>query len=261
VARPLSPWVGVAYADAAGRPVAGWRYRAEGDGTRDGVVGTGGQVWLDGLAEGAASVAVGLVGVYGCRWARDEARVGEPVGMSARCVGIEGGVGAVFEVWRDTLDADGSTVRVKVASIPGTVRGAAVEASAPFVLDWPSVSDPPRTQPGRAVPEGDDPPPYEPDPSDRGGSWDDARWSSARYSARVVVDGVHAATSPSIRFLDRAVVTLRDTTGEPLGGATVQVELSSGEHRTLTSDARGAVEIVDVDPGRCTVVAVQPPIP
>ena len=72
-ARPLSPWIGVAYQDAAGRPVTGWHYRAEGgaDGgrQRDGQLGTGGQVWLDGLA-GSGAVEVGLVGVYGCRWER-----------------------------------------------------------------------------------------------------------------------------------------------------------------------------------------------
>ena len=255
-ARPLSPWVGVGYTDAAGRPVTGWHYRADGDRQRDGQLGTGGQVWCDALA-GSGAVEVGLVGVYACRWSEDQGRVGNPVGLSARCVGAEDGADAVFEVWRDAVGPDGAAARSKVAAVPGTVRGTAVEADEPFVLRWPSLPGaPPATE---AAPEGDDPPPYEPDPSGVGGAWGDGEKASARYTARVVVGGVHAAWGPPIRFLDRAGVTLRDPEGQPVAGATVQVEMSSGEVKTLTTDTDGSIEIVDVDPGRCVVTSVQPP--
>ena len=97
--------------------------RSEGDRTeRDGAVGTGGQVWCDGLAGGGA-VAVGLVGVYGCRWERGEARVGEAVGMSARCAGVEDGELAHFEVWREAVGPGGAVERGKVWEVMGEAAG------------------------------------------------------------------------------------------------------------------------------------------
>ena len=114
--------------------MAGWAYHAEGGADeRDGAVGTGGQVWCDGLAEGGA-VDVGLIGVYGCRWERAEARVGDPVGMSARCAGVADGELAHFEVWRETQGAGGAVEREQVWEVMGEVEGGRVEAARPFVF-------------------------------------------------------------------------------------------------------------------------------
>ncbi len=258
-ARPLSPWVGVGYADGAGRPVAGWAYHAGGGGdARDGQLGTGGQVWCDGLAE-SGSVEVGLVGVYGCRWERDEARVGEAVGMSARCVGVADGALAHFEVWREAVAASGGVERSKVAEVMGEVAGGRVEGATPFVLSWPTGDDLQEQVVLQVAPDGEDPPPYDAGSLSRSSVAGDAEMGRpSRYVFRVSVGGVHGAVSPSIRFLDRADVTLRDDSDEPMASATVRVVMSDGQVQTFTSNAEGVVQIIDVDPGRCSIVSIEP---
>ena len=262
-ARPLSPWVGVGYVDKAGRPVTGWRYHAEGSGgdAREGQLGTGGQVWVDALAEGGA-VEVGLVGVYGCRWERGEARVGDPVGMSARCVGIEDGELALFEVWRETVTAVGAASRAKVWEVMGEVAGGRVEAAAPFVFAWPSATPPAGTEPGGTVVPA---PPLPPRPEVEGAvgrSGKGATWTTSDapvYGLEVSVAGVHRARGGVLRFQDWVEVTVLGKDEAPVRGAEVRFELPTGEVRRLTTDGRGVVRADGVPPGNCVVTAVRPP--
>ena len=219
-ARPLSPWVGVAYADGAGRPVAGWAYHAEGGADeRDGAVGTGGQVWCDGLAEGGA-VAVGLVGVYGCRWDRGEARVGEAVGMSARCAGVEDGAFAVFEVYRVAACPGGAVERTMAWTRLGEVTGGRVEATEPFTE------------------------PDEPVEDEAAAVW---------YEVEAVVEHVHRARGGALRLRDDVALRVLDEEGEPVRGLPHEVRVAVGEVHGLQTDGGGAAGVSDVQPGRYRV--------
>ena len=260
-ARPLSPWVGVGYVDAAGRPVTGWRYRAEGgadgDRQRDGQLGTGGQVWCDALA-GSGPVKVGLVGVYGCRWARDEARVGEAVGMSARCVGVADGELALFEVWRETATATGAASRAKVWEVMGEVAGERVEAAAPFVFAWAD-GDRPAQAGGSATAEmGDEPAtPVLPDLDGGGGRGRlDAMGNDITFSLEVSVGGVHRTRGNTLRVRDWTEMTFVDSDGEPVPHATFEILLGDGERRTGQADSAGRHRIDDVPPGNVVVLSV-----
>ena len=219
-ARPLSPWVGVGYADPSGRPVAGWAYHAEGGAdARDGAVGTGGQVWCDGLAGGGA-VDVGLVGVYGCRWERAEARVGEPVGMSARCAGVEDGAFAAFEVYRVATDPGGAVERALVWTRLGEVAGGRVEALEPFVE------------------------PDEPVEDEATAVW---------YEVEAVVEHVHRARGGALRLRDDIALRVLDEEGEPVRDLPHEVRVAVGEVHGLQTDRGGAAGISDVQPGRYRV--------
>ena len=262
-ARPLSPWVGVGYADAAGRPVAGWAYHAEGGADeRDGAVGTGGQVWCDGLAEGGA-VDVGLVGVYGCRWERGEARVGDPVGMSARCAGVADGELAHFEVWRETQGAGGAVEREQVWEVMGEVRGGRVEAARPFVFAWPeaeakggheaSVSPLGDSAPPALV-DGDSAPGY----SDPGGR---TLSSAPIYVTDVTVAGRWRAKGGKLTYQDWVEVRLLDESDRPRRDVEVTFYLSNGESRQERTDGRGVARIDGVPPGHCEVEFPPAPAP
>ena len=252
-ARPLSPWVGVGYVDGAGRPVTGWRYHAEGDGDRDGQLGTGGQVWLDALAEGGA-VEVGLVGVYGCRWDRDEARVGEPVGMGARCVGVADGAPAAFEVWRETGSAGGAARRAKVWEVAGAVRGGRVEADAPFVFAWPGDGEA-ATIASTAQGQMGAPPPEVPTLEGAGGYPGEERGTgtNAVYVVEAVVGGLHRARSGFLRYQDWLEAEVMDEEGRPVRSATVRFVTADGEHRLARTDSAGLARVEGLPPGPCAV--------
>ena len=258
-ARPLSPWVGVAYADAAGRPVAAWAYHAEGGADeRDGAVGTGGQVWCDGLAGGGA-VAVGLVGAYGCRWDRGEARVGEAVGMSARCAGVEDGELAHFEVWREAVGPGGAVERAKVWEVMGEVRGGAVEAAASFVFAWPEAEGGVTSADVAPTDARDLPPPPRTSSVDQGGHAFEPAATALKlapvYVVEVSVGGVHRARSGTLRYQDWVEIKIVDPEGRPRARVTVGLELPTGEVRHVTTDGRGVARAEGVPPGQCFVVA------
>ena len=225
-ARPVSPWVGVAYVDKSGRPVARWDYEASGargEG-RAGQVGSGGQVWLDALAEGG-DVEIGLVGAYACRWAQSEARVGEAVEMSAKCVGVANGTGATFEVWRESTAADGSVERAKVWEVPGAVRG------------------------GRVTPEA----PYE---GQRSAA--DAE-EAVRFVAEVVVAGRHRACGGELRLVDSVAFALEDDSGERLPRTPYRLTAADGHVRTGRTDGAGEAVEDDVPLGAYRVEFEAPP--
>ena len=203
--------------------MAGWRYRAEGDGERAGQLGTGGQVWLDALAAGGA-VEVGLVGVYGCRWDRDEARVGEPVGMGARCVGVADGAPAAFEVWRETGSAGGAARRAKVWEVAGAVRGGRVEADAPFVFAWPEAE---------ALGGAEGAPPV--------------------YVCEVSVGGVHRARGGRLTLRTWFAFGLDDERGKPVAGEPYVVRFADGSAREGRLDRSGRAR-VDGVPAAVTAV-------
>ena len=256
-ARPLSPWVGVAYADAAGRPVSGWDYHAEGGGDeRDGAVGTGGQVWCDGLAGGGA-VAVGLVGVYGCRWDRGEARVGEAVGMSARCAGVEDGELAHFEVWRETATAGGAVERAKVWEVMGEVRGGRVEASAPFVYDRDAGST--NLVETHGASSFDDVVPPAPSSASGAGADNSAPYGLAplAFVAEVVVAGVHRTRSGHLRLRDQIEVEIVDAEGAPIPRAWCTVQLPDGTVQDVQADSQGVLTIDAVDPGDFLILEIR----
>ena len=237
-ARPLSPWVGVGYRDAAGRPVAGWRYRAEGGRRRDGQVGSGGQVWLDALA-GSGAVDVGLVGVYGCRWDRGEARVGEAVGMGARCVGVADGAPATFEVWRETASATGAASRAKVWEVAGAVRGGRVEADEPFVFEWSEGED--RLDFGAAP----------------------------AYVVEVVADYTHRARGGRLTLQTWFAFGLDDERGKPVANEPYAVRFADGSVLEGRLDRAGHARVDDVPaavtavefPKRSAISAVRPTPP
>ena len=265
-ARPLSPWVGVGYADAAGRPVAGWHYRAEvGRDARDGAVGTGGQVWCDGLAEGGA-VEVGLVGVYGCRWERAEARVGDPVGMSARCAGVEDGAFAAFEVYRVAEGPGGAVEREQVWMVLGDVADGHVEAMGPFVFAWPEAQEPPseETPDGAASVGADGEVSVPARPADDDGGADRARpdastgWGSPVYVVEVVVEHQHRARGGTLRHQDWVEVEVVGPDDRPVANATFDVVSASGEVRRARTDGSGVARVDDVPPGPYTVANVRP---
>ena len=258
-ARPLSPWVGVGYADPSGRPVAGWHYHAEGGADeREGAVGTGGQVWCDGLAGGGA-VDVGLVGVYGCRWERGEARVGDPVGMSARCAGVADGELAHFEVWREAQGAGGAVERAKVWEVMGEVRGGRVEADAPFVFAWDSAEESNMSSSEAVSPTTVSEPP--PSPSDRGGagaSGNSGHGVSPVYVTEVSVGGVHRARSGALRFQDWIEIEFVDPDGRPVTNAPYVIALSDGSRRGGTTDGRGMARVDSAPPGPYRILEIRP---
>ena len=228
----LALWVGVGYHDEASRSVAGWRYHAEGGSeARDGQVGSGGQVWADALAEDGA-VAVGLVGVYGCRWAKDEARVGDKVGMSAQCVGIEDGELAQFEVWREAVAADGSFEREKVWEVMGEVAGGRVEAMRPFVYAWPEGAE--------AV------------------AAEDWQGTAPVYTCEASVGGVHRARGGRLRFQDwvefRHVRRDRAGNERPVSRSGYRFTMPDGSVREGNTDSQGRARVDGVPPGRYDVV-------
>ena len=280
-ARPLDPWVGAEFTDRAGRPLDGWRYHAQaGSAERSGLVGSSGQVWLDALAD-SGDVSAGLVGVYGCRWDRDEAREGEAVGMSARCVGIEDGALVLFEVWRMTPRADGGVVREKVAERAGEVQGNRAEPADPFVFTWsgPDASTPARVlgEGAAGVPADDDESPTEGDEPDEGladrpslvagagegGQGVDEAVATGEpvYVVEVVAGGVHRATSGPLRFQDWIPIRARTPSGEPLSGVEYRLVTSAGEVRTGTTGSDGTSRENDVPPGPYQVTVLRAPQP
>ena len=219
-ARPLSPWVGVAFLDAQGRPLAPWRYRADAGGTeRDGVLGSGAQVWLYGL-DGRPSVD--LVGAYGCRWERREARVGDDVGLTVRTMGVLDGAPAHFTVERLTVSPSGQALRAVVDEMDGTVEGDRADADRPFTFVWDGGAS---GSPGLAP----------------------------VYAATAAVDYLHLARSGPLRFQDWIEFEAVDTDDRPLARRPYLLRLASGEVRTGTTDAQGAARVERVPPGDHTV--------
>ena len=259
-ARPLSPWVGVGYVDAAGRPVTGWHYRAEGERQREGQLGTGGQVWADGLAGGGA-VEVGLVGVYGVRWAKDEARVGEAVEITARCVGMADGTVATAEVWRDTPRSDGSLTRECVWTDGAEVRGGNVTVASPFEFTWGAGAEARSTGVASTGPAGDAVPPerLEVQNGGSGRANNDRLQGAPTYTAHVVVEGRYRAASQPLRYRDWIEIEALGLDGRPVARAEVLVQFPNGEVRPHVADARGVVRIEDAPPGRIAVRVTLPP--
>ena len=230
--------------------MAGWRYHAEASGgVRDGQLGTGGQVWLDALAERGA-VEVGLVGVYGCEWAKDEARVGEAVGMGARCVGVADGAAATFEVWRETASAAGAASRAKVWEVAGAVRGGRVEAEAPFAFrhgrEGALASD---SAAGDGTEAPMAPPPLPGTPSGTEDGSDGGLGASSLFVADVSVGGTYRARSAPLRLVDRVEVHVVDTDGQSVEAAEYHVRLADGSVRTGTTDRNGRLVEDDVPLG------------
>ena len=226
-ARPLSPWVGVAYLDAQGRPLAPWRYRAEAGAVgREGVLGSGAQVWLDALG---AEPDVTLVGAYGCRWSRDEARVGDEVALSVRTEGVPDGAPAHFTVERLAVDPGGGVTREAVAEFDGVVQSGRAEADRPFAYVW------------------------DPAPSAPTGAGDAPWGAPPTYAATAVVDHLHLARSGPLRFRDWVEFEAVDTDDRPLARRPYVLRLASGEVRTGTTDAQGAARVERVPPGDHTV--------
>ncbi len=259
-ARPLSPWVGVGYQDKAGRPVAGWRYHAEaGSDVRDGQLGSGGQVWADALAE-SGGVTVGLVGVTGCRWSKSEARVGDEVKLSARCVGIADGELALFEVWRETASADGAASRDKVWEVMGEVKGGRVEAAAPFAYAAlaPSADAADAEAPPPTVAD-DVPPPQRSRRPEHGAGVGHAALLERppTYAFSCTVEYVHTAESGLLRYQDWVEFRLLDKDRAPLARADYEVQLATGEIRRGTSDGSAVVRLESVPPGPLRVTTVQ----
>ena len=253
-ARPLSPWVGVGYQDKAGRPVTGWHYRADGGRQRDGQLGTGGQVWLDGLAGGGA-VEVGLVGVYGCRWERDEARVGEAVGMSARCVGIADGAVALFEVWREVVSADGSARRETVWEGMGEAEGGRVEAMRPFVYAWPEAERPGGADSGGVVvPSETETTPVRPVDAEGGEGRDRLSGAGPVYAVEVSVGGVHRARGGPLRYQDWVEIEFADADGRAAPHTQYRVRVGNGEVRSGVADASGTARLDRLPPGEVVLL-------
>ena len=225
-ARPLSPWVGVAYLDAQGRPLAPWRYHADaGNAARDGLLGSGAQVWLDALG---AEPTVTLVGAYGCRWSRDEARVGDEVTLTVQTEGVPDGAPVRFTVERLAVAPGGGVERTPVAEFDGTVRSDRAEADRPFSFVW-------------------DPAPTEGDPSVA------PVGAPPTYTATTVVDHLHLARSGPLRFQDWIEFEAVDTDDRPLARRPYVLRLASGEVRTGTTDGQGAARVERVPPGDHTV--------
>ena len=214
-------------------------------------------MWLDGLAGGGA-VEVGLVGVYGCRWERDEARVGEAVGMSARCVGVADGELALFEVWRETAGADGSCEREKVWGAMGEVNGGRIESAAPFVLAWPKTDGVPSE---RAVPlattDAPPPDPLHDEANGRAGTESDLE-RPPTYIVEVSVGGVHRAHGGALRIQDWIEIEVVDAGDSPLARASYTIELGDGSRVSGTTDSRGVARIDPAPPGVFRIVDVTP---
>lgn len=279
-ARPLSPYVGVGYTDKAGRAVAGWHYAAEATGAeRRGQVGSGGQVWVDALAE-SGTVSVGLVGVAACRWAKDEARVGEAVGMSARCAGLDG-TAAVFTVWRETVAADGQAERLQVFESTGTVSGGEVCAGVPFTFEVrpggleesaqvdrrgaaaalpsepPAAPEPPG-EPSQTVALADTPlDPY--GDARAAAALDASLLASTSFTVTVSVDGRYRGTSAPLRFQDWIPVRTRTPDGQPIAGAEFELVTSAGEVRRGTTGSDGTARVEAVPPGPYQISLVKVP--
>ena len=280
-ARPLDPWTGAEFVDRAGRPLDGWQYHAHaGHDERSGLVGSSGQVWLDALADGGG-VSAGLVGAYGCRWDRDEARGGDEVGMSVRCVGVEDGDLVHFEVWRVTPHADGGTVRVKVAERMGEVAGGRAESARPFVF---TAVGPDASEPARVARVSEPDAPLEEDPASPEAAESDESLADRRrlgaetagtapppadtvavgepvYYAEAVVGGVHRATSGPLRFQDWIPIRTRTPSGEPLAGVEYRLVTSAGEVRTGTTGSDGTAREDDVPPGPYELTVLRVPRP
>ena len=259
-ARPVSPWVGVGYADAAGRPVTGWRYHAEGPGDeRRGQLGSGGQVWVDALAE-VGPVEVGLVGAYGCRWSRAEARVGDEVGVSAQCVGIADGELAHFEVWRETASPDGTASRAKVWERMGEVQGGRVEAAAPFVFAWGADEGRAGAEASSGLAEGEGSPPPPDAAAGHAGSARDGRGGGPPvYVCEVSVGGLHRARSGPLRHQDWVEIEVVDADDRPVARASCVVVFADGARRTEVADGRGVVRVESAPPGPYRLAEVHRP--
>ena len=257
-AHPLSPWVGVGYVDPEARSVTGWQFHAEGGGEeRDGQLGSGGQVWADALAEDGP-VEVGLVGLTGCRWAKSEARVGDEVGMSARCVGVEDGAEADFYVWRE---AWGSAERACVWRTGASVRGGRVEAERPFVFAWSPGQGQTEADVTSGLAEGEGaPPPPDPTAGSAGAARDGHDDGPPVYVCEVSVGGVHRAQGGPLRYRDWVEVeVVGDADDRPVARASCVVAFADGSQRTELTDGRGVARFESVPPGPYRLLEVHPP--
>ena len=193
--------------------------------------------------------------------AKDEARVGEPVGMSARCVGVEDGAFAVFEVWREVTDEAGGTRRQTVWRVLGEVAGGRVEAERPFVYvgRQPDARAPDDSAADPGVEE-DVPPPGRVRAPGAGESGARAvpLERPSEYGFTCTVEHVHAGQSGRLRYRDSVEFRLLDASGTRLPRAEYQARLPTGEVRRGTSDADGVVRLEGVPPGGLHVTNVRP---
>ena len=210
-------------------------------------------------------MGVGLVGAYGCRWAKGEARVGEAVGMSARCAGIVDGTAAVFEVWRE--GADGGAVRAKVGEGTGEVRGDRVEADAPFVFAWDPETDGGGDAGGASASRPEltgevGPPPRPPSAPDAPETWAPSASVGAQaptYVVEVSVGGVHRARGGRLRYQDWTEAEVVGADGQPVADALVDLVWPGGEVRRGQADPAGVVRVEGVPPGPYTISDVRLP--
>ncbi len=214
-------YLDVTFVDKGGFPVGGVGYEMKGP---DGATTKGpvaGQLRKQGVPQGNFDIT--LQAIYGVKWSKDTAKVGDKLTLTAGTSGIPSGEKAVCEVFvRDSNYAD----RL-LATLETAVDGDAIEVEWEFQVDEKYI----KIQTDKE--------------------------ETPRYSAPAFYFLVKSANLQSrsglLKFEDFLELKLKDDQGNPLANKKFRLYLSNGEIRDGQLDGSGYAKVEKIPPGNVRV--------
>jgi uncharacterized Zn-binding protein involved in type VI secretion len=220
--KEVKNWITFKVQDKAKLAVAGMKYHLkDADGKEyDGTTQNNGLVHRNNMASGGNN-EITLYAVYGAKWSKETAKVGDTVKMEAKVMGIESGEKALFQIIK--RDLHGPHVLIK--EIEATTQGDKVEAE--WKYDYSEQYTP------ELVPDRPSSAPL--------------KYSAPDYYFEVIVKH-HKARSGYLQYQDWIEVKLLDDENNPIANADYLLYFSNGEIRKGRLDGNGKAKIENVPP-------------
>ncbi len=211
----------VTFTDKGGFPIGGVGYEMK---APDGAATKGlvaGRLSKQGVPQGNFDIT--LQAIYGAKWSKDAAKVGDKIKLIAKTSGITSGEKAVFEIFvRDSNYAD----RL-LETLGTTVNGDAIETEWTFQVDEKYIK------------------------------MQTDKEKTPRYSAPAFYFLVKSANLQSrsglLRFEDFIELKLKDDQGKPMANKKFRLYLSNGETREGQLDGSGYAKVEKIPPGNVRV--------
>lgn len=220
--KEIKNWITFKIQDKAKIAVQGMKYHlkdADGKEYND-TVQSNGLVHRNNMAS-SGNNELTLYTVYGAKWEKETAKVGDTVKMEAKVMGIEDGTEALFQI----LKRDMHGPHVVIKEIKAKVQGEKVEAE--WKYDYSEMYT-------------DELVPHKP-ASAR------LKYSAPDFYFEVIVKH-HKARSGFLQYQDWIAVELKDEKGQAIANADYLLYFSNGEVRKGQLDGSGKAKIENVPP-------------
>jgi uncharacterized Zn-binding protein involved in type VI secretion len=214
-------YLDVTFLDKGGFPICGIGYEMKGPDSALTKGAVSGQIRKQGVEKGNFDIT--LQAIYGAKWSKDAAKVGDTIKLTAKTSGIQSGEKAACEVFvRDSNYAD-----QLLETLETTVNNDAIEVEWVFQVDEKYIK-------------------IQTDKEEK-----------PRYSAPAFYFLVKSANllsrSGLLRFEDYLELKLKDDQGAPLANKKFRLYLSNGEIRDGQLDGSGYAKVDKIPPGNVRV--------